>query len=142
MNKEEKQKMLNYIISDCLNQIKIHIKNTSIDRETVMARTQIVFNEMSKKIMNDILNHETTTGKELWKTEISKRDNGFLVDFSGGDVDTSKVFQQKENISEKEDNYEHYIEMFYDIMEYFGDFYSKHRTKNIVIKYQDTNMID
>lgn len=70
-----------------------------------------------------------------WSVKLTKKSNGFVVDFSGGDVEISKVYQQKED-SLLEDSFEHYVEIFYDIMEYFADFNSKHRKKNIEIKYK------
>lgn len=79
--------------------------------------------------------------RKEWYVKITKTGNGFLVEYMGGDNDMSMVYQEKESVHFNEENYEHYVEMFYEIMEYFGDFFSKHRKKNIDIKYQDTELI-
>ncbi len=77
-----------------------------------------------------------------WKVEITKKDNGFLVNFSGGDCDINKVYEQIDSVHDIEESYEHYVNMFYEIMDYFGDFHSKHRKNNIEINYKNTEEIN
>jgi hypothetical protein len=69
-----------------------------------------------------------------WKAIIIKKDNGFVVKFSGGDFELEKVFEQPESEG-NDDSREHYVGMFYEIMDYFGDINNKHREKNIIINY-------
>jgi hypothetical protein len=69
-----------------------------------------------------------------WNIIMTKKDNGFIIKYSGSDYEFEKVYEQKED--DAEESFEHYIKIFYDIMEYFGDFPSKHRKNNINIKYK------
>lgn len=79
-----------------------------------------------------------------WKVEIKKTDNGLIATYNGGDSEETKVYQQKpeDDIYEKEqyrggeENFEHYVAMFYDILDYFGDNpRRKYRHKYINIEY-------
>ncbi len=74
---------------------------------------------------------------EDWQITIKKHNNGFVVKYNGGDFEETRVFEQKEKGTEE--NYSHYVPMLYSIPDYFGDFSSKHREKNLYIFYTGYN---
>lgn len=70
-----------------------------------------------------------------WQATIESVNNGYEVSYKGGDFEGKVVFQEKENYEPDIDK-SHVVDMLYDVLEYFGVFYSKHNKKNITIKYE------
>ena len=70
-----------------------------------------------------------------WQALITKNDNGYAVDFKNGDSPGICVYQEKDTATEIEDK-NHIVEMFYDILEHFGEIGSKHDAKRLYIEYR------
>jgi hypothetical protein len=70
----------------------------------------------------------------MWKIEIEKYNNGYKVNFKGGDTKNSVVYQEKDE--GLEENKEHIVEMLYDILEYFSEQGSKHDKKRLFIEWK------
>lgn len=131
MNRKDK-KNINYH-SYCRG-LRFELLKDDINTDFENITTDDEINTDFKNCINDDIQDELSV-------KIIKKLNGFLVNFYGGDYNISKVYQQKDEDCSDEDNLEHYVDTFYDIMEYFGDFYSKHRKKNIDIRYENTELI-
>ena len=71
----------------------------------------------------------------MWKVEIENLNNGFKVNFKGGDTNSSNVYQDKSD--GLEENKEHIVEMLYDILEYFNELGTKHDKKRLSIEWKE-----
>ena len=75
----------------------------------------------------------------MWKAIIEKHNNGYKVDFKGGDISGSNVYEEKNpgDPMSSEGDKEHVVSMLWDILDYFGENGSKHDKKRICITYED-----
>ena len=74
-----------------------------------------------------------------WCVNIKYANNGFIVKYKGGDTEGEQVYQQKDDPSLQgpEENKEHLVDLFWDIMDYFGMSGSKHDKKRLRITYEE-----
>ena len=70
----------------------------------------------------------------MWKVIIEKHNNGYKVDYRGGDINDSAVFEDKSGV---EPNKEHVVSMLYDILDYLDETGSKHDKKRLFIEWRD-----
>ncbi len=69
-----------------------------------------------------------------WHADIQSVDNGFLVNYFGGE-ETHKVAYAEKNEFAQDPDKSHIVDMFYDILEHFGEQGSKQDKKRIKITY-------
>ena len=72
-----------------------------------------------------------------WHADIVAVDNGFIVEYCDGEGKRKVVYQMSiaEEFSSVETDKSHIVNMFYDILEHFGEQGSKHDKKRIKITY-------
>jgi len=73
-----------------------------------------------------------------WQANVISIDNGFVVEYiEGGSKKKKIVYEEKEDgeLYPNELNKEHIMNMFYDLLEFFGNSGSKHDKKRIRITY-------
>jgi len=70
-----------------------------------------------------------------WQATITKVGNGFVVEYWDAESKEKQVYQMKED-NQPEDNKEHIVEMFYDLLEFFAEVGSKHDKKRIQIEWE------
>ena len=73
-----------------------------------------------------------------WHADITSVDNGFIVDYFDGENKRKVVYQEKESdeLSPNEKDKEHIVDMFYELLDFFGEIGSKHDKKRISITYE------
>ena len=77
-----------------------------------------------------------------WELNIKKAENGYICEWDEGE---EQPFLKQEVIEENNDVLEENIEidtmmrLLQKVREYFGVNYSKHNTRNLVIKVEETN---
>ena len=71
-----------------------------------------------------------------WRVKIEKVDNGYIVDYAGGDWNTVKTYTDCTRDGDEILNKEHVVEMLWDILEYFAEGGSKHDKKRISIEWR------
>jgi hypothetical protein len=74
-----------------------------------------------------------------WQAIITKVNNGFTVEFKGGDKKDTACYQEKDIAMNEQDNKEHIVEMLYDILEYFGEEGTKHDEKRLRVEWGEQN---
>ena len=73
-----------------------------------------------------------------WYAKINAVDNGFIVDYFDGETKKKVVYQLKtdgDDLSSTETDKEHIVEMFYELLQFFGEQGSKHDKKRLHITY-------
>ena len=74
-----------------------------------------------------------------WHADITSVDNGFIIDYFDGEGKRKVVCQNMNtlggDLSTTETEKSHIVDMFYDILEHFGEQGSKHDKKRIRITY-------
>jgi len=75
-----------------------------------------------------------------WQAVLSKIDNGFIVEYWDGEGRNKQVYQIKYT-PEPEENKEHIVEMFYDLLEFYGEIGSKHDKKRLSIKWEESRRL-
>jgi hypothetical protein len=73
-----------------------------------------------------------------WSAKIDNIDNGFLITYVDGGTRVC-AYEEKIDVSASEDDLSHVVEMFYDILDFFGKSGSKHDKKRIRITYEKQN---
>lgn len=73
-----------------------------------------------------------------WYAKINAVDNGFVIDYFDGEIKKKVVYEEKENndLMVNEIDKEHIIEIFYDLLEFFGVSGNKYDKKRIKITYE------
>lgn len=71
-----------------------------------------------------------------WHADIQSVDNGFVVDYFDGEGKRKVVYEERDEFAQEKDK-SHIIDMFYDILEFFGEQGSKHSKKRIKITYEE-----
>ena len=75
-----------------------------------------------------------------WHADIQAVDNGFVVDYFDGEGKRKVVYQNLNtmggDLSTTETEKGHIVDMFYEILEHFGEQGSKHDKKRIKITYE------
>lgn len=69
-----------------------------------------------------------------WIAVVQKVDNGYTVKFRDEEIATKKVYEVKDNSDET--NRDHFLNMIYDLIEYFGEIGSKYDKRRIKICYE------
>lgn len=111
---------------------------TEVNLDTKDIKLSNLTQQELREIIAEIIGEIQSQPME-WKAEIKKADNGLIVKFTGGDWEDTKVYQQKDD-NDPEENFEHYVGMFYNIMDYFGDNpRPKYRKKYVNIEYVGDN---
>lgn len=68
-----------------------------------------------------------------WHADIIPVDNGFIVDYFSGDGKRKVIYEEKNEFAQDPDK-EHIVEMFYEILEFFGEQGSRYDKKRIHIE--------
>ncbi len=71
-----------------------------------------------------------------WHADIQSVDNGFVVDYFDGEGKRKVVYQEKNEFAQEKD-LSHIMDMFYDILGFFGESGSKHDKKRLKITYEE-----
>jgi hypothetical protein len=74
-----------------------------------------------------------------WSAKIDNIDNGFLITYVDGDGTRVCAYEEKIDACTYEEDSSHIVEMFYDILDFFGKSGSKHDKKRIKITYEKQN---
>jgi len=75
-----------------------------------------------------------------WNIKIEKTDNGYFLTCLDGEGSHKLVYKMKDE--DDETNRDHIIEMFYEILDFFGESGSKHDKRRIKICYISGNEFD
>ena len=75
-----------------------------------------------------------------WYAKINAVDNGFVVDYFDGEGKKKVVYQDVNtlggDLNPNETDKSHIVDMFYEILEHFGEQGSKHDKKRIRMTYE------
>jgi hypothetical protein len=76
-----------------------------------------------------------------WYAKINAVENGFVVDYFDGEMEKKVVYQNLNtlggNLSSTETDKTHIVDMFYEILEHFGEIGTKHDKKRLQISYKE-----
>ena len=70
-----------------------------------------------------------------WSAKIIWLSNGYRVIYKDSDGMREFVYEQKETAASQEDK-EHIVNMFYDIIDFFGEGGSKHDEKRLYVEWK------
>jgi len=76
-----------------------------------------------------------------WYAKINAVDNGFMVDYFDGETKRKVVYQNLNtlggDLAPTETDKTHIVDMFYELLEFFGEQGSKHDKKRLQIIYEE-----
>ena len=76
-----------------------------------------------------------------WYAKINAVDNGFVVDYFDGETKKKVVYQlitnDNDDLAPTETDKTHIVDMFYELLEFFGEQGSKHDKKRLQITYEE-----